>query len=156
MRNNLIIMFATGLGLGLVPRAPGTVGTVLGLVFAVLVPDSIYLIVIISVLGVWVSGEAEKILGEHDCPKIVIDEIAGLLIAAYYLQGYYLIAAFLLFRFFDILKPFPINRLQRLPGGFGVMADDLAAGLLTNLIIHFVIQLTSFSQAVLIIQYSWQ
>jgi len=136
MKKNLIILVASGFGLGLVPKAPGTLGTVLGLVLAVLVPDNIYFVVGVGVLGVWVSHEAEKILEEHDSPQIVIDEIAGFLIAAYTWQGYYLIMAFILFRILDIFKPDPIRQLQRLPGGIGIMADDLAAGFLTNLVMR--------------------
>jgi len=96
--------------------------------------DNIFLITGIAVLGIWICQEAEKTLQEHDSPKIVVDEIAGYLIAVYTWDGIYLIIGFLLFRFLDILKPAPINRLQRLPGGLGVMADDLAAGLITNII----------------------
>ena len=135
MRRNLIILLSSGLGLGFIPKAPGTFGTVLGLFLAVLAPDNIYLVLGLSVLGIWASQEAEKVFAEHDSPKIVIDEVAGYLIAAYNRHGYYLIAAFILFRILDILKPPPIRQLQKLPGGLGVMADDLAAGLATNLII---------------------
>jgi len=135
MRKNLIVLLATGIGLGLFPKAPGTFGTILGLVLAVIFPDNLYLVVAVSLLGVWISQEAEKILKQHDSPKIVIDEIAGYLIAAFNWHGYYLLAAFVLFRILDILKPAPIRQMQKLPGGIGVMADDLAAGLLTNLIL---------------------
>ncbi len=134
MRKNFIVLLASGFGLGLIPKAPGTFGTLLGLVLAVLFPDNIFLITGIAVLGIWICQEAEKTLQEHDSPKIVVDEIAGYLIAVYTWDGIYLIIGFLLFRFLDILKPAPINRLQRLPGGLGVMADDLAAGLITNII----------------------
>ena len=134
MRKNFIVLLASGFGLGLIPKASGTFGTLLGLVLAVLFPDNIFLITGIAVLGIWISQEAEKTLQEHDSPKIVVDEIAGYLIAVYTWDGIYLIIGFLLFRFLDILKPAPINRLQRLPGGLGVMADDLAAGLITNII----------------------
>ena len=134
MRKNFIVLLASGFGLGLIPKAPGTFGTLLGLVLAVLFPDNIFLITGIAVLGIWICQEAEKTLQEHDSPKIVVDEIAGYLIAVYTWDGIYLIIGFLLFRFLDILKPAPINRLQKLPGGLGVMADDLAAGLITNII----------------------
>lgn len=138
MKRSLIILLSSGLGLGFIPKAPGTFGTVLGLLLAVLMPDNIYLVLGVSVLGIWASQEAEKVFAEHDSPKIVIDEVAGYLIAAYNRHGYYLIVAFILFRILDILKPPPINQLQKLPGGLGVMADDLAAGLATNLIIGLI------------------
>ncbi|MBU7005263.1 phosphatidylglycerophosphatase A family protein [Phosphitispora fastidiosa] len=136
MRKNIIILLASGFGLGLIPKAPGTFGTLLGLVLAVLFPDNIFLITSTVVLGIWISQEAEMALQEHDSPKIIVDEIAGYLIAVYTWNGIYLIIGFLLFRALDILKPAPINRLQKLPGGFGVMADDLAAGLITNIIMQ--------------------
>ena len=135
MRRSLIILLSSGLGLGFIPKVPGTFGTALGLFLAVLAPDHIYLVLGLSVLGIWASQEAEKVFAEHDSPKIVIDEVAGYLIAAYNRHGYYLIVAFILFRILDILKPPPIRQLQKLPGGLGVMADDLAAGLATNLVI---------------------
>lgn len=141
MRRSLIILLSSGLGLGFIPKAPGTFGTVLGLFLAVLAPDNIYLVLGLSVLGIWASQEAEKVFAEHDSPKIVIDEVAGYLIAAYSRHGYYLIVAFILFRILDILKPPPINQLQKLPGGLGIMADDLAAGLATNLIIGVIVYL---------------
>jgi len=139
MRKRLVLMFASGFGAGLAPKASGTFGTFAGLLIAVLVADSIFLIAVVSVLGTWIAHEAEVLLGEHDSPRIVVDEIAGFLIAAYMLHGYYLVAAFVLFRAFDILKPFPINRLQKLPGGLGIMADDLAAGFLTNMVIRMAV-----------------
>lgn len=135
MRRSLIILLSSGLGLGFIPKVPGTFGTALGLFLAVLAPDNIYLVLGLIVLGIWASQEAEKVFAEHDSPKIVIDEVAGYLIAAYNRHGYYLIVAFILFRILDILKPPPIRQLQKLPGGLGVMADDLAAGLATNLVI---------------------
>lgn len=135
MKKNLIILLATGFGLGMFPKAPGTFGTLFGMALAVIFPDNLYLVLSVSLLGVWVAHEAEKILQQHDSPKIVIDEIAGYLIAAFNWHGYYLLIVFILFRAFDIIKPEPIRVLQKLPGGLGVMADDLAAGLLANLLL---------------------
>lgn len=144
MKKNLIVFMATGLGLGMLPKAPGTFGTLLGLALAAIFPDNLYLVIAVTLLGIWISQEAEKILVEHDSPKIVIDEIAGYLIAAFNWHGYYLFAAFVLFRVFDIIKPTPIRQLQRLPGGIGVMADDLAAGLLTNLVLLLTTKIITF------------
>lgn len=141
MKKNLIILLASGFGLGLVPKGPGTFGTLLGLVLAVLVPDNLVLVIGLSLAGVLLANEAEKVLEEHDSPKIVIDEIAGFLIAAYSWHGYYLIMAFFLFRILDVFKPDPIRQLQKLPGGMGIMADDLAAGLLTNLAMSLAVYL---------------
>ena len=127
-----ILGLATGFGTGYSPKAPGTVGSALG----------VFLIFILKYwgLGSWVlpllgipvgiaaAHLAEVYLGEHDSPKIVIDEIVGMFIAGMFLPDAFLIPAFLLFRFFDIVKPGPISTVQRLPGGFGIMADDILAG----------------------------
>lgn len=138
MINGLIKLLATGLGLGLIPKAPGTFGTLLGVVLAVLFPDNIWLAASSCVIGIWIANEAEKIFNQHDCPKIVIDEVAGFLVASYGWHGYQLIYAFVLFRLFDILKPFPVRQLQKLPGGLGVMVDDIVAGFMANLVLYVV------------------
>lgn len=135
MMRNIVNLLACGLGLGYVPWAPGTFGTLLGVILAILVPDNMYLVTVVCIFGIWAANEAEKNLDQHDSPKIVIDEIAGFLIAAYNWDGIYLVTAFILFRFFDIIKPFPVNQLQKLPGGLGIMADDIAAGLMANIVL---------------------
>ena len=135
---------AFGLGTGCSPRAPGTVGTVLGVpLFLALawLPLPLYLAVslILFVFGCWLCGESSRLLGVHDSPGIVFDEVVGYLIAAAPLlptlsltdrplwQG--LLLAFLLFRIFDVVKPWPIRWLDRqVHGGFGIMVDDLLAG----------------------------
>lgn len=133
---NIILLLASGFGLGYTPKASGTVGSLLGVVLALLFPNNLYLVVGMGLLGVLVAHEAEKILEEHDSPKIVIDEIAGFLIAAYGWSGWYLVLAFVLFRILDIMKPEPLRSLQKLPGGVGIMTDDLLAGLLANLAVR--------------------
>lgn len=133
---NIILMLASGFGLGYTPKAPGTVGSLLGLVLAFWFPSNLYLVIGVSLLGVLVAHEAEKILEEHDSPIIVIDEVAGFLIAAYAWSGWYLVLAFVLFRILDIMKPEPLRSLQKLPGGLGIMTDDLLAGLLANLAVR--------------------
>ncbi len=136
MKKKFVVLLASGFGAGLIPGITGTYGTVLGLFLAILRPDNIYLVTGAIIVGLWAAHEGEKVFAEHDSGKIVIDEVAGFLIAAYNWHGYHLITAFILFRIFDILKPGPIKHLQKLPGGFGVMADDLAAGLATNLVMR--------------------
>ena len=144
------VWIATGFGLGNLPIAPATwasfaVAAVLSL-FALRGPlDPVALggALAVSVLaGVWSSGVAERTLG-HDAKPIVIDEVAGMLLSVWLvpLGGRpvaALIAAFLLFRVFDIWKPWPIRASQRLPGGFGIVADDLLAGIATNLVLRAV------------------
>ena len=90
----------------------------------------------LTLLGIWAAGEAEKLFARHDDGRIVIDEIAGQLIALLWLPVSPLVAAtsFVLFRIFDIWKPPPARALEALPGGLGVMADDLMAGVYADLV----------------------
>jgi phosphatidylglycerophosphatase A len=96
--------------------------------------------VIITVIGVWSAGEVEADWGE-DSSKVVIDEVAGMCVSLLLLpvQIKYIITAFILFRFFDIAKPLFIRRLEKLPHGWGVMTDDLLAGIYANLIMQVII-----------------
>lgn len=135
-------LLAFGFGSGLCPWAPGTFGTLVGVLAFVLLdalPIGWYLLAILALfaLGCWVCGESSRRLGVQDHPGIVFDEIVGYLIAALPLlesgaawngwPGW--IAAFVLFRAFDIAKPWPISVADRkLHGGFGIMFDDALAG----------------------------
>jgi len=130
-------ILAFGLGTGLAPFAPGTVGSLLGVLLAWLTLDlgliaQIGVAIGLSVAGIWICGESARRLGIHDHGGIVWDEIAGmyvtLLVAPFTLSAW--ILAFLLFRAFDIVKPWPIRDLDhRLGGGLGIMLDDLVAAL---------------------------
>jgi phosphatidylglycerophosphatase A len=130
-------MLAFGLGTGLSPLAPGTVGSLLGVLLAWLTLDlgqmtQIGCAIVLFVSGIWICGESARRLGIHDHGGIVWDEISGmyvtLLVAPFTPAGW--ILAFLLFRAFDIVKPWPIRDLDhRLGGGLGIMLDDLAAAL---------------------------
>lgn len=127
--------FATACLSGHLPLAPGTWGALLASGLAYLFLPSYWLwqlsvIFAIFLLGVWASSEAEKLYG-HDGRPIVIDEVSGMLVALFLLPQtvvLYLVA-FILFRFFDIVKPPPSRHLESLPGGWGVMMDDLIAGI---------------------------
>ena len=102
-------------------------------------PIFIGIVVLISVSGIFIAGEAEKLYGEKDCPCIVIDEIAGMLTTLVWLpQGIgFLLAGFISFRIFDILKPFPVGLAERrLPGGWGIMMDDILAGVYAGLVVR--------------------
>lgn len=127
---------------GLSPVAPGTMGTLSALLVLYLLKPSVAVhlsIATISIVaGIWASGLYEKRSGRKDPQEVVIDEFAGYLVATAFLPQsvVVLLSAFALFRFFDILKPYPINKLERIGGGAGIMLDDLAAGLYTNLIIQ--------------------
>ena len=141
---NPVHLLATGFGSGLITPAPGTWGTLaalfiyqLGLVHLSLV--AFWLVVAVaSVAGICICGKAATDSGSHDHGSIVWDEFAGfwlgLGIATIFTGGhlhlYWVIAGFIYFRLFDIVKPFPINWLdKRVPGGFGIMLDDLIAGI---------------------------
>lgn len=132
----LIMAICTGLGVGFFPIAPGTVGTLLGIPLAWLGGNHLGVIILVSLLGIWAAQGGEKYFGCKDSPHIVIDEIAGYMVAMFALPTVMIIPAFVLFRFFDIVKPGPIKKIQDWPGGWGVMADDLLAGLVTNIILQ--------------------
>jgi len=132
----LILFLATGLGSGYSPIMPGTVGSLVATIIIWAYPLTWWQIGLLTLLGIYICGQGEKLLGETDPGKIVFDEFCGMFVAAWQLESLPLIiAAFLLFRLFDITKPFLINRLQAWPGGWGVMADDLAAGFLARIIV---------------------
>ncbi|UOA07569.1 phosphatidylglycerophosphatase A [Methylobacter sp. S3L5C] len=132
-----ILFLAFGFGSGLVKKAPGTMGTLAAIPVYWLFAQADCLIyslltVVVTVVGVWICGNAAEKLGEHDFGGIVWDEIAGFLITMWLvpLTWQTIIAGFILFRFFDILKPWPIKWLDRhVEGGFGIMIDDVLAGI---------------------------
>lgn len=128
---------AFGFGSGLSPFAPGTAGTVAAVVpalFLVQVPLEIALAIVFAafVLGIYLCGVTGRALGEHDHGGMVWDEFVGFWLVLVFVpfDGVWWLAAFVVFRVFDILKPWPIRWLdRRVQGGFGVMLDDLLAGL---------------------------
>lgn len=142
IRGKIMKHIATVGGIGFFPFASGTVGTVPAalLVWLLPMPIAVYLAVtlIVTVVGIIASTEVEEVMGKKDPGCIVIDEFAGYLVAMAFLPptAGYVIAAFFLFRAFDVLKPPPINYLQRFRGGLGVVIDDLAAGLATNIVLQ--------------------
>lgn len=136
---------ATGFGVGYSPIAPGTLGTLVAIPIYYLlseIPFPLYEITLTGFffLGVWISANAESYFGKRDDQRIVIDEIVGFFITMLWIPKtiHFVIVGFFLFRFFDILKPFPIRRLEkRIKGGFGVVLDDVLAGVYANIILHF-------------------
>ena len=142
MNEKLITFLATGFGSGLSPVAPGTAGTLVGVVICLLclpIPWILRLIIVLALLAlsIYVAGQAEKIYQKKDDQRIVIDEIIGLQITMLpvAINILNLCAAFVLFRIFDIWKPFPVKNLQGLPGGWGVVIDDVAAGIYAGAIL---------------------
>lgn len=129
---------AFGGGAGLAPRGPGTAGSLVAvpiyyfLLSALVAPVYLLLVAALFLFGVWVCDRTERDLGVHDHSGIVWDEIVGQLVAYFMLPSgwLWLLAGFGLFRLFDIWKPFPISWLNaRVKGGWGIMLDDLAAGI---------------------------
>ena len=142
-RRGPAVWIATCGGVGYFPIAPGTAGSTVGLVLvlglarAPLAPlwlSSLLALLTIGIffLGVWSAGAAERHFGRVDPSPVVIDEVMGQLLtflARPDASWKWLLAGFLLFRIFDIIKPFPASQAERLPGGWGIMADDFVAGL---------------------------
>ena len=137
-------ILATGFGCGYVPVAPGTVGSLVGvLIYLLLASLSTFAVNILFagclfIVGVYVTGMAEKVFRVTDARAIVIDEISGMLLTLLLLPGQvYLPAAFILFRGLDILKPFPIRVVERkMSGGLAIMLDDVVAAGYTILILN--------------------
>ncbi len=136
---------ATGFGVGDLPVAPGTFGTVLGLlIFLPLqsIPFPYYLLFLVALfgIGVYTANLSEPLLGVKDSPRIVIDEIGAILLVLIFLPASWRwwLAGFILFRVFDIIKPPPIRQVENLPGGWGVMADDCIAALYSILVLRLV------------------
>jgi phosphatidylglycerophosphatase A len=144
--NRFFLVLATGFGVGYSPVAPGTLGTLLAIpvyYFLSNISSPIYEITLIGFffLSVWISENAEIFFGKKDDQRIVIDEMMGFLITMLWVPKatHFIVIGFFLFRFFDILKPFPIRRLEkRLKGGYGVVLDDVIAGVYANIILHLV------------------
>jgi phosphatidylglycerophosphatase A len=141
---------ATGLGAGFIPIAPGTFGSIEGVGIFVLVlalplqpAERLALLIALALLtfaaGVWSSTRACRMTGLKDPSPVVIDEVCGQLVALAPLvlapSAAGVLAAFFIFRLFDIFKPYPIDRLEHLPEGFGVMSDDLLAGIYTAVVV---------------------
>ena len=146
--NRCIVFFGVGFGSGLLPKAPGTFGSAFALLFIPLwlnlgFLNSIYAIILMSLIGIYICGQTAKVMGVHDDGRIVWDEFVGqsiTLLPLIYFGKMSLISAligFLLFRLFDVWKPWPIRVIDRqVHGGFGIMLDDIIAGLWAGLCIY--------------------
>jgi phosphatidylglycerophosphatase A len=136
------LTIATVFGVGYAPIAPGTFGSAAGLLVWWLLPASAVAqaaaIVSLFVAGSWGGNVAERYFGRTDPGQVVIDEVMGMLITLFLnpvgWAGAF--AGFVLFRIFDVIKPYPANRLERLHGGIGVMADDAMAAVYANLVLR--------------------
>ena len=142
-------------GVGYLPLAPGTFGSLAGVgIFWLLVranaanpPVIIVAILAVTFAGIWAGSRVEQASGRKDPGKVVIDEVAGQMIALFPLTLFArwstgaVILSFILFRLFDIVKPYPANRLQDLDGGMGIMFDDLVAGVYGAVVVSIILRI---------------
>lgn len=135
-----VVFLATGFGSGLSPYAPGTIGTLVSLILFAVLKDTTWVLLALCVIGfvagIYLCGYTARKLGTHDHGGIVWDEFIGMWITLLWIpvSPLALLLGFVLFRLFDILKPWPIGFLdKRVQGGFGIMLDDVLAGLFANL-----------------------
>lgn len=143
--DRLRMLIATAGGAGLAPVAPGTFGSLPGLVVAWLAWKGgpwtgVVAVAVLALVGTWAADGAARVIGTSDPGRVVIDEVAGQVMALLFLEPTWrvLAAGFFLFRLFDVVKPFPARQLERIDGGSGIMADDLAAGVYANLVLQAV------------------
>jgi len=147
MKDRISFLFASGFGVGMIPGAPGTYASlatalvyyqVHRISFRILPELHLSAICLITLAGVYASARVSRNLGREDPGVVVIDEVAGQLVAFLFLpvSAVNLVAGFFLFRLFDIWKPYPIRRLESLPNGVGIMADDLLAGVYANAVLQ--------------------
>jgi phosphatidylglycerophosphatase A len=139
-------------GVGYLPLAPGTFGSLVGVGIFLLLVRVNPLVIVVAILavtfaGIWAGSRIEQLSGRKDPGKVVVDEVAGQMIALFPLTLFAqwstgaVILSFILFRFFDIVKPYPANRLQDLDGGMGIMFDDLVAGVYGAVVVSIVLRI---------------
>ena len=145
--SSVFVGLATGGYIGFIPFAPGTFGSLLGIplfYFIASIPllPAFFFMIAFILFSIWVAEKAEKSIGAKDPGCIVIDEIAGMGVTFLTISfhPYMAILGFVVFRFFDILKPFPVMYLEkRFTGGLGVVIDDVAAGIMSNLVLQLLL-----------------
>ncbi|MDH5393906.1 MAG: phosphatidylglycerophosphatase A [Gammaproteobacteria bacterium] len=144
---------ALGFGSGLAPKAPGTAGTLMAVPLFLLLQllDTqfyIAVVVFISLIGIYICEQSSKLMGVHDHPGIVWDEFAGYFITmiAVPFEWIWVLLGFVLFRFFDIVKPQPIGWLDKnVKGGLGIMIDDVIAGVMAGICLHLIIWASQYA-----------
>jgi len=146
MSEKIVKMLSTWFYVGNLPVAPGTAASAVGVVMAMICSSNVFFYVcvtlIVTILGFMVSGRMEEILDQKDPGCIVIDEVAGVMIAFFLLPltPVVIITAFFLFRAFDMFKIYPVNKFEQLKGSTGVMMDDVIAGVYTNVVMQVAIR----------------
>ena len=140
----LIKLISTCFYIGYIPVVPGTLGSLAGLLLYILIGKDAIFYVSISIfwviIGFLSSGRAEDIFGGKDDRRIVIDEVCGMLLSLIFIpyKRLYYLAGFLLFRLFDVCKPYPMKKVGAMPGSAGIMLDDIVAALYTNLVLRVI------------------
>jgi len=148
-----VLFVGTGAFVGRIPHIPGTIGSLWGLPVCFLLSRMalLHAVIVLAALilgATWLAHQAERLIEGKDPGCIVIDEIAGMAVALIGLpyNVFTVVVGFSIFRLFDALKPFPIRNLERsLSGGIGIVSDDVAAGLISNLSLRAIIAITGFS-----------
>lgn len=130
------VVVATLGGLGFLTRMPGTLGSAAACLFHVFLPVPWWGVLALAVLGTWAAGACARAMGVEDPGSIVVDEAVGMWVSLLALPASFSLPAFFLFRLVDILKPFPVSAAERLPGGVGIMADDVVGGVMVNLFLQ--------------------
>jgi len=147
-------LFTTTLGIGYIPKGSGTVAAVFccdcwffafGGGHAPPLWPSVIVTILVTLIGVWSSSVVEKTWGK-DPSRVVIDEVAGMCISLLFIpvKLKYMIPALILFRFFDIVKPLYVRKMENLPGGWGIMMDDVLSGVYTNILVYSVVWFNLF------------
>jgi phosphatidylglycerophosphatase A len=140
------LTLSTWFGIGLLPVSPGTFGAiaavplVFGLACLGTVPG-VFIIAMVVAVAIWTSDRSQELLGNGDPSEVVIDEVAGFLLTMFLLPPSWLTLGlgFVLFRVFDILKPYPIKQAEKLRGGLGIVMDDLVAGIYAHLCVRLIL-----------------
>jgi len=146
MSEKIVKMLSTWFYVGNLPVAPGTAASAVGVVMAMICSSNVFFYVcvtlFVTILGFMVSGRMEEILDQKDPGCIVIDEVAGVMIAFFLLPltPVVIVTAFFLFRAFDMFKIYPVNKFEQLKGSTGVMMDDVIAGVYTNIVMQVAIR----------------
>jgi phosphatidylglycerophosphatase A len=147
------VWVATAFGAGYAPIAPGTAGSAVGVALYLLIrtapaPAQLAVVGAITLVGIWAGSVAAEHFGREDPGEVVIDEIAGQLVTLVLTGATWrgALAGFLLFRVLDIIKPWPANRFERFPGGWGIMADDVMAALYGNALLQVAFRLLPWIQ----------
>ena len=131
------VWIASVFGLGFIPSGmPGTVSSALACAVRVFADVPLWAIIAVSAIGVYVTGKSEIYFNKKDPSFLNIDELPGMWLTIYALPQGFIIPGFFLFRLIDILKPWPVCAMEKLPGGWGIMADDILGGILGNLILQ--------------------